>query len=181
MNAFTVSMSFCVHQNSCVWSILFLWNHPPPLAVIIFWSPLAHKFLSTKGMILLLHIQGWIFMVSHCFHIFWISVLINIYYRKLWWWGLSDVIIYGCNNVIIYQYSTIFSSRAHDKVSLKFLSSLTMSDVGSSWWSGPWTQSKCGCLLLLCHYCNRVSCKLVDAATHTFCKWVTLIIIFLLQ
>lgn len=41
----TVSVSSCVCQSCCVKKTLFLWNHPPPLGLIVFPPPLLHTSL----------------------------------------------------------------------------------------------------------------------------------------
>lgn len=94
------SGSSCVRQSCYVWKTLFPWNYLSPLALTVFLPPLLHNslILEGRGLMKISHLgQGTPKSLTLYIDQFWVSVLILIYCKKLFWCELSSAVICACN------------------------------------------------------------------------------------
>lgn len=106
VHAVTVCVSSCVHWSCCVWRMLFPGSCLLPLALTVFLPPFLAKLPEPweERFDEDISFRAECSKVFHSFCIvqFWVSILISIYCKKkLFSWGLSNVLIYGDSNMLL--------------------------------------------------------------------------------
>lgn len=97
----TDSVSSHMHQHWCVWMERFSEGHLWPLPLTIFWAHLSYRTLSFEGRSLINDIpfrNSASKSITFCTLSTYGSLSLSDYSKKkLFWWELSDVLVYRCN------------------------------------------------------------------------------------